>query len=320
MSDGRTVEEITLSDGSLTARVLTLGAILRDVRLAGVAFPLTLGSEDLAAYEGPMAYHGAIVGPVANRIAGAALPGGARLVANQGPNTLHGGPKGMHGRLWSVTDRGRDFVTLRLDLPDGVEGWPGPQSHEATYRIAGPGALELVLCSRTDSPCPVGPAQHGYWRLGPGPDLTGHRLTIPAERWTEVDRALIPTGACPRVEGSVHDFRRGRVIGPEAGTRYDHNYCLADSRRPRAFAARLEGPVGLTMTLSTTEPGLQVYDAAGADTAPFAGLDGQPYGPFAGLALEPQFWPDFPHQPEFPQNVLTPGAVSRQETRWSFSR
>ena len=69
--DGREVQAITLQAGDLTARVLTLGAVLQDVRLAGVAHSLTIGGNSVAAYEGPMGYCGAVVGPVANRIDGA---------------------------------------------------------------------------------------------------------------------------------------------------------------------------------------------------------------------------------------------------------
>ena len=105
LDDGREVRAITLAGGGLRIRVLTLGAILQDMRLEGVDYPLTLGSSDLAAYQGPMACFGAVVGPVANRIGGAAADiGGVRrqFDANgrTGTVTLHGGRSGIHTQLW----------------------------------------------------------------------------------------------------------------------------------------------------------------------------------------------------------------------------
>lgn len=53
---GEAVEKITLVAGELTVSVLTLGAALQSVRMAGVAHDLTLGSENVADYEGVMRY------------------------------------------------------------------------------------------------------------------------------------------------------------------------------------------------------------------------------------------------------------------------
>ena len=76
----------------------------------------------------------------------------------------------------------------------------------------------------------------------------------------------------------------------------------------------------MTLRLSSTEPVLQVYDGKGMATATFIGHDGQPYGRFGGLALEPQRGPDAPNQPDFPAIAIGPGAPYRQLTRFQFSR
>lgn len=47
--DGQAVERIVLCDDTLGVAVLTQGAILQDVRLAGVAYGLTIGTDTLAA-------------------------------------------------------------------------------------------------------------------------------------------------------------------------------------------------------------------------------------------------------------------------------
>jgi aldose 1-epimerase len=44
-----------------------------------------------------------------------------------------------------------------------------------------------------------------------------------------------------------------------------------------------------------------------------------PLQPFAGLALEPQNWPDAPNRSGFPSALLRAGEVYRQITRYRIS-
>jgi aldose 1-epimerase len=159
-------------------------------------------------------------------------------------------------------------------------------------------------------------AHHGYWNLDGAPSTRGQRLSIAADRYLPVDALLIPTGEERHVQ-DVFDLRKGRALDGSEG--FDHNFCLARAPRPLTEVARLEGRHA-TLHLATTEPGLQIYDGRRLDTAPFPGHGGKPYGPFAGLAMEPQRWPDAPHHPGFPPITLDPGQTYRQETRWRFTR
>jgi aldose 1-epimerase len=104
-ADGRSVRSVTLSEGGLALRLLTLGATVQDLRLGGVDWPLVLGAAEPAAYAGPLVYAGAIVGPVANRIAGASarIEGRpCRFEANEGAALLHSGASGLHARIWEI--------------------------------------------------------------------------------------------------------------------------------------------------------------------------------------------------------------------------
>ncbi len=318
-SDGAKVAAVRLQAGELTAVVLTRGAILQDLRLAGVPYSLTLGSDSLAAYEGPMGYFGALVGPVANRIGGAqALVAGrpCRFAANEGANLLHSGATGLHAQTWEIVAAQADALRLRLRLPDGLGGFPGNRTIEARYALAG-ASLTLELSATSDAPTLMNIANHSYWTLDGGPDIRGHFLQVAAARYTPVDAALLPTGAALPVAG-VFDLRAGRELDLSEG--YDHNFCLADAPGPLRFAAELRGRKGVRMVLETTEPGLQVYDGRGLATAPYPGHAGQPYGAHAGIALEAQRWPDAPAHPGFPSIALAAGDRYSQLTRWSFAR
>jgi aldose 1-epimerase len=75
MADGRAVQAVDLRGGALSVRLLTLGSALQDARVQGAAHGLTLGLRSLADYQAPGGqWFGTLVGPVANRLAGAAAP------------------------------------------------------------------------------------------------------------------------------------------------------------------------------------------------------------------------------------------------------
>ena len=116
MPDGTEVHEITISAGDLTAKIITLGAVIRDVRLKGVDHPVVLGFDDLDSYVNHKAYFGAVVGRCANRIAGGKLPLDGKvydLVVKDGDLVA-----ATHGRSFWVLD---DLTPLR-QLTEQIAG------------------------------------------------------------------------------------------------------------------------------------------------------------------------------------------------------
>lgn len=321
-SGGEAVDAITISDGAMSATILTLGATLQDLRLAGVPWPLTLGSTQVSAYEGPMRFFGAIVGPVANRIGGAAAAVDGRTCrfdANEnGKTTLHGGSRGTWSKVWQVAEISAAGVTLALDLADGEGGFPGNRTVRAEFSIVPANTLRLRLTATTDRATLMNLANHSYWNLDGTPDTSGQKLTIHAAEYTPVDGDLIPTGEVRAVAGSAFDLRDGRMLG--AATSLDHNFCLGrDAGRLRKIV-RLEGARGVSLDIASNAVGVQVYTGDRMDTRPAPGLTGAPYGILAGVAIEPQIWPDAPNRPEFPSVALAAGESFQQQVEWKFDR
>ncbi|PWR00790.1 galactose mutarotase [Meridianimarinicoccus roseus] len=322
--DGRPVQRVILDNGSIRVALLTRGAILQDLRLAGVPHALTVGSPDASAYQDPLRYFGAIVGPVANRIAG----GRARLdgIEHQfdrnegGTTTLHGGADGTHARNWEIDVARADRATLTLALPDGTGGFPGNRTIAAQYALTGPDTLELTVMAATDAATWINFAPHGLWNLDGTPDLSGHTLRIASDYYLPVDETALVTGAVAKVAGSAFDFRDPRPIGPGTLPVLDHNFCLSRVRRAPVEVLTLTGAGGLALHVSTSEPGVQIYDAAGFDGGAARDHAGSPIGPGCGLAIEPQGWPDAPNRPGFPSVRVEGGTAVRQITRWRFSR
>jgi aldose 1-epimerase len=310
---GESVEKITLAKGALTVSLLTYGGIVQSVRLAGVGHDLTLGSDSLSDYLGPMKYHGAIIAPVANRIAKAeAVIAGQthRFEPNEGSTCLHSGPSGAHTKVWQIADANETEATLTLTLPDGAGGFPGNRLVSARFAVEDD-LLRLDISVETDAETLWNATNHSYWRLDGGPSWLGHKLQVLAEHWLPVDAQVLPTGQIAPVAGGDMDFRRLRAISPGAPA-LDHNFCLSAGQVPLRDVLVLQGPQGLTMTVATTEPGIQVYDGRGPKR------DGDPA--YEGLAIESQGWPDAPSQAAFPTITLKAGERRVQTTTWRFAR
>lgn len=311
--DGRHVQKIILQDSGLCVSVLTWGAVVQSVRLDGVAHDLTLGSPRLRDYEGAMRHHGSLIGPVVNRITGAKAQICGRefaFEANQdGRITLHAGDAGTHLKIWRLAELSETSATLTLDLPDGDGGFPGNRRISARYTISAPATLRLDITASTDAPTLINFANHSYWNLDGTTEWSGHRLMILADRYLPTTPDFTPQGRVAPVSESDMDFRSEReiTVGQHA---FDTNFCLADARRPLTEALRLTGASGVSMTVATTEPGIQVYDGRNAIRPGRAAYE--------GLAVEAQFWPDAPNNPDYPDILVMPDTHWQQSTEWRF--
>ena len=313
-SAGLPVQCIAISAGLLQAEILTMGATLRHVGLTGVSHSLTLGSKKLSDYENEMLYFGALVGPVANRIGSAKTTLGGQALqfdANENGNLLHGGRVGLHHKIWTITETAANSVTLSLTLPDGEFGWPGTRHIDATFEILPPATLRLTIAATTDAPGLMNIANHSYWNLDGSDHWQGHSLQIAAQSILPVDAALIPTGDIADVANTLFDFRTPRIWTPGQPP-LDTNFCLSTAKTDLRTVATLTGAKGIAMTLATTEPGLQIYDAA--RTA----RPGK--SPYEGVAIEAQGWPDAPNHASFPRVEISQAAPYAQTTEWRFTK
>ncbi|WP_407071899.1 aldose epimerase family protein [Rhizobium subbaraonis] len=327
LEDGEPVYRVTITGGGLTAKVLTWGAVIQDLRLEGHEPPLVLGLTSLADYVAHSPYFGATPGRNANRIANGRFEidgHPCQLELNErGVTHLHGGSDGMGRRNWQLIEQSDSHVVLHIVDPAGRAGYPGTSTTTCTYRLTGTGTLSVVYETTSDAPTIANVCQHSYFNLDGSSDAFDHEISIAADRYLPVDDRLIPTGEIRAVEGTPFDLREMTSMRRQTeagGVAFDHNFCLAPERRaktPVAFARSASS--GVSIEVRTTEPGVQFYTGAMVNV-PVPGLEGRTYGPFAGFCLETQIWPDSVNQPTFPKAVLRPGEILRQETDYVFSK
>jgi aldose 1-epimerase len=326
--EGDDVTEVVIAGGGLSVAILTYGAVVRDLRLAGIGHPLVLGFDTFAPYLDRSPYFGAVVGRYANRIAGGRLSLDGRqyqLTLNErGKTHLHGGARGFGRRNWRLVSYDDASVVLALSSADGEEGYPGAVEVTLKYTVDTDGVLRMDVEAVTDAPTVVNLAQHSYFNLDDSADILDHRVQILAEAYTPADSDLIPTGEILSVAGTDMDFRSERPIRRMRGDArvvYDTNFVVERQKSGvlRKHARLVSPGNGLSLIVSSTEPGVQFYDGSWVDVA-VPGIGGRRYGVNAGCCFEPQFFPDSPNQPGFPSAVLRPGETYRQTTTFAFAR
>jgi aldose 1-epimerase len=337
--DGTAVDLYVLTNTKgMKAKVMTYGATLTELDVpdkGGKLADVVLGFADFKGYlQKGNPYFGSTVGRVANRIAkGRFTLGGKeyKLAVNNGPNALHGGLRGFDKVVWKgqplQTKRG-PAVKFTYRSPDGEEGYPGNLTVSVTYTLTAKNELRIDYTAATDQATPVNLSNHTYFNLAgarSGKDVLGHVLLLAADRYTPVDKTLIPTGKIKAVKGTPLDFTTPTTIGAriaklkgEPGG-YDHNLVLKRKGKGLDLAARVTEPKsGRVMEMYTTEPGVQFYTGNFLDGM-LKGKGGVAYAKHFGFCLEAQHYPDSVNHPNFPSVILKPGKTYRQTTVYKFS-
>ena len=242
---------------------------------------------------------------------------------NNGQNHIHGGWCGLSNQVWSALQRSPACVCFQLDLPDGLEGYPGNRTLRAEYAVDG-SALSVTYAATTDRITWLDMTNHVYW------DLSGHfdgsaldqRLEIAATQVVFNGEGHLPERIVP-VNGPF-DFTRptslaaNMALCPEheqliLGRGYNNAFVLDDSD----FAAQLFSPAsGIRMTLSTDQPSIVLYSGGFLNSK--NRLRSGVASPGCAVALEAQGLPDPFHLPGAVPELLRPGQEYRKFIRWTF--
>lgn len=334
-SSGEPVALYTLANKDLTVKVTTYGA-----RIVGIDAPdrdgkvedVVLGHDSLAEYEADHGnYFGAVVGRYGNRIANGAFSLEGRrysVPTNNRGNALHGGTLGFDRKIWTATPL-PDGVEMTLVSPDGDMGFPGTLTVHVLYTLE-ERSLRIVYRATTTKPTIVNLTNHSYFNLHGNAHGTilSEQMMINADRFTPVREGLIPTGELASVAGTPFDFRKPTAIGARIqqddlqltiARGYDHNFVLnvAKGNSLHLAAHVIDPETGRTLTVTTTEPGVQFYSGNFLD-GKVVGKSGVAYAQHAGFCLETQHFPDSPNHPNFPTTELGPEQRIQSVTIFTF--
>lgn len=321
-----------LSAGQLQATITNLGG--RVMRLTVGGIDVVQGFDHAEDYlpENHLSDFGAVIGRYANRLAGGKITVGGRhyqLPQNNGPNCLHGGPRGWQYSIFDVEHSDGQHLVLRLASPDGDQGFPGAVRVRVAYTLM-PSELRIDYHAEAEAETVVNLTNHSYFNLSgdPSTSIHDHSLMIDADRYTPIDDVSIPLGEHASVEGTPFDFRVAKPIGRDIaadhrqlaiGRGYDHNFVLNQPSLDHV-SAQLECPrTGITMQVLTTAPGVQLYTGNFLDGV--QGKGGVRYGVRSAVCLETQQYPDSPNH-QWPESTgrLVPGHPFDSSTIFRFAR
>jgi aldose 1-epimerase len=339
-ADGKDIFLYTLKNhNGMEVVISTYGGDVMEIKAPdrnGKYSDVVLAFDKVQDYETPGPYFGALIGRYGNRIANGTFTLDGKtyhIPQNDGTNALHGGPKGFDKRVWEAkpsTDASGEHLHLHYLSKDGEEGFPGNLNVNVTYTLP-TNKNELVISyeATTDKDTVVNLTNHTYFNLkGPGEgQITDHKLMINADRFTPIDKNLIPTGELKPVAGTPFDFRKLTAIGARINDDneqlklahgYDHNFVLNSGGGKMALAAKVVEPAtGRVLEVLTDQPGVQFYTGNFLNGS--AKGKGKTYNFRDGFCLETQHFPDSPNHPKFPSTELKPGQTYRSTTIYRFS-
>lgn len=336
MSSKGDITLYTLTNSSGAQVVLSsLGAGINKIIVPdknGKMADVILGYENPCDYDNDGPCSGKTPGRYANRIKHGRITVEGKeysLPVNNGPNHLHGGPEGFQNKIWDSSIVGDSVVFTRVS-PDGEMGYPGQLKATVTYTWDDNNQLTIGYEAVTDAPTFVNLTNHAYFNLS-GHDtgsVLNHLLRLNCSRYLPTDPSEAPLGNIDPVAGTPMDFTSPKVIGRDInedfealkiGKGYDHCYVVDGWEKGRlSEVATLTDPVsGRTLTISSTQPGAQVYTGNWLTGSP-KGKGGVEYHDYDLVAIECQGFPDAPNHPAFPSQLLTPGETYRQTIIYRF--
>ena len=348
ISSGETATLFTLvNDNGMTVEITDFGGTVVSIKTAdrnGKLTDICLGYDSLSDYEKADGYLGALVGRVANRIAGASFELEGKtytLYANDGGNCLHGGKKSFSYIIWkseTAADADKSTLTLTYFSPDGEEGFPGNLTTKVTYTLDNHNALAIRYEAECDKACPLNLTNHAYFNLAgnaSGP-IFGQTLWIDAESYLAGDKDLIPVAVKP-VDGTPFDFTEPKPIGKDffadfedlrmAGG-YDHCFNFTGWKKCKSGGTLLLRAVacdpvsGRKMEMYTNQPCVQFYSANFLKNPCFPLRGGRPQQTQTAFCLETQTMPDSIHHQgddSFTNGVLRAGEKYDYTTVYKFS-
>lgn len=279
-------------------------------------------------------YFGATIGRVGNRIANGKFQLNGKtytIPKNNGENTLHGGFKGFQDVVWEMEVRKENEITFGYTSPHMEEGFPGTMHVKVTYQLTDSSSILISYQAETDQETPVNLTNHAFFNLnGEGSGtILNHMVQFAAEKYTPVDKGLIPLGYHLSVKNTPFDFITPHSIGERIGNEdvqltngmgYDHNFVVdsLDTETFKKVATVAGDKSGIVMEVYSQEPGLQFYSGnfmQSKNTFKSGAKDDFR----TAFALETQHFPDAPNQTSFPSIFLKPGEKYTTKSEYKFS-
>ncbi len=330
---GKEVYEYTLTNLNGTiVKIIEYGCTVTQIVLKGKdehLYDVILGYNTLEEYESGTVSHGAFIGRHANRIENSEFSVEGKtyqLEPNNGKNHLHGT---FSSKIF-MSEIVEDKLVLKAVSEHMEEGFPGELQVCVTYSLTNEDALVMDYVATTNKPTIINLTNHAYFNLSghSSENILGTELFIDADTFTKINEETCPTGEIISVKGTPFDFTSMKPIGKDMlltneqiklANGYDHNFILnkeVGELTKAAFAQNSNS--GISMTVYTTQPAVQLYTGNYLQDDAQIGKHGNLYKQYEGFCLETQHFPCTPSHTHFPSITLMPEEEYHHTTIYSF--
>jgi aldose 1-epimerase len=332
---GKEVRLFTIVGDGIRIAVSNYGGILQSFLVEdakGVPTDIVLGYDTLAQYLQDDYFFGAMIGPIADRMAGGTCRLGGRdvqLPLNAGPDSMHSGPHGFHSQVWDW-EQIPDGVAFHGQFMHPDMSFPGELTVRLTYRLSAPDTLRIEYAASSTAEMAFSFTNHSYFNLdGARRDCRDHILWLNSNKYAQTtctDAPLI-TGRLVDTEGSPMDFSsptrivdsichgEHQEIASAGGV--DHFY-MVDGEGFRKIATLSSPESGLCLTCSSDADGILVYTGNGISNR--LGKQGIIYQRNWGVCLETGQLPNAVNLPAYRDRVVRqPGTGYHSATEFVVS-
>ena len=334
LSNGTKIEKIDLiNHHHIKVSILTYGGIIQCIKTPdeeGNFKDIVLGYDSIEGYENDPYYMGAVVGPVAGRLTNAQFPLNGKLIkleANAGQHQLHGGSKGLHQKVWEITEIEQRHHSLKVKLSTKAEneenGYPGNREFSVSYILNNKNQLMIYFDAISDADTIINMTSHSYFNLSDKENETVHEhlAMINSQKILSVDEELIPNGEFDFVLGKAHNFSRGKVIGEalaQLPDGLDHIYVINKEAGAFGISAKVvHKKSGRNLDVVTDQPAVVFYTNNYPDGS-ILGKNDLAIIKHGAFCLEPQHYPDSPNHAHFPSITLKAGEKYKSRTQITF--
>ena len=323
--DGEKVHLYNLSNNNdMVVKVMNYGATITSITITnsdGNKKQIACGFDTFEgyhsqAYKNNAPYFGCTVGRYASRIKdGKFSVEGVdySLACNDGPNHLHGGRKAFDKKIWKASIEnilGDEVLKMSLKSPHMDEGYPGNVDVSVSFYLSDENEIHISYEATTDMATPLSLTNHTYFNLsGFKQTIEDHIAMIDAEEYLQPDETNVPLGERTKVEGSVSDLRKGRLLRDcfkELSIGFEHFYILNNPGCKLQLAATFSDLFSNTkLEIYGTDPGALFYTGSFTSNE-LQRSESEQYGRFKGLCFELGRYPNGPNIPGSPGAITTP--------------
>ncbi|WP_010178325.1 aldose epimerase family protein [Aquimarina agarilytica] len=330
------VEKYVLTNvNGMEVHIMNYGATITSIKvpnLKGEIEEITCGFDSFEsyfsdAYQDNAPYFGSTVGRYCSQIKDAEffLNGEHFCIAqNCGDNNLHGGNVGYDKRMWIAqpfnTPEGT-AVKMRLDSLDMEEGFPGNVTVSVMFTLTAENELKIDYEALSDEDTPFTMTNHTYFNLsGFATSIEEHQVTIKAGKKLAMDEGGACTGAIVDLNGAADDLRTAKTIKnvhEAMNDGFEHYYIFDKNNFALENVASITCPEkGLTMEVSTSEPGVLFYTGKFTSNE-LKRENGVQYGKYKALCFETHRYPNGPNI-NGPKSILKGKEKFESTTIFSF--